>query len=92
MASEYVEQRIRVGSSAVMAQAAYRPIEKREISATRLVNFVMTLRRSSKARIAWMSVADGASDAELKALHQRSTDQQLQASRTAAYVALYGGW
>ena len=93
MGSKVMVTRIRVGSSAVRAQAANRPAEKSGISLMRLVDFVKLLGRSDKSGTAWVrAAAEGASDSELVALKRHSVDQQLLASRTAAYVAMYGGW
>jgi hypothetical protein len=93
MDGKVMATRIRVGSSAAREQAASRPNEKSGRSTMRLANFVKAVRRSDKAgTVSVRSAAVGASDSELVALKYRSVDQQLLASKTAAYVAMYGGW
>ena len=59
----------------------------------RLVTFVKGIGRSNTTGTALMrAAAEGATDAELVALRSRSVERELQATRTAAYVAMYGGW
>jgi hypothetical protein len=93
MESRVMATRIRVGSSAARELAASRPTEKSGRNTMRLMTYVKALRRSDKSGTASMrAAAEGATDSELVALKRRSADQQMQAGRTAAYVALYGGW
>jgi hypothetical protein len=87
------DTRVAIGSSSASAHAASRQNEKSGLGLKRLVTFVKGIGQSNTTGTALMrTAAEGATDAELVALRSRSVERELQATRTAAYVAMYGGW
>jgi hypothetical protein len=91
--SKISDARVAIGSSSVSAHAASRQNEKSGLGLKRLVTIVKGIGRSNSTGTASMrTAAEGATDAELVALRSRSVERELQATRTATYVAMYGGF